>query len=68
MMQLNISTLESLGHLMINGIITKQLIPNLYSYNFYIKSKIKQKDLKGSELFWFPFSNQLVLNVVIHSW
>jgi hypothetical protein len=35
---------------MINGIITKQLIPDLYSYNFYINSNIKTKDIKGSEL------------------
>lgn len=46
LMQLNISTSRSLGHPMINGTITKQLIPNLYSYNFYITSNIKTKDLK----------------------
>jgi hypothetical protein len=44
LMQLNISTLGLLGHPVINGVITKQLILNLYSCNFYIKNNIKTKD------------------------
>jgi hypothetical protein len=43
------------------GIITIQLFPTLYSYNFYIKNKTKAKDLKGSELSWFPLKSQLVV-------
>jgi hypothetical protein len=48
--------------------LTRQLFLNLYSYNFYIKNNIKSKDLKGLELLWFPFKNQLVMNMVVHLW